>query len=271
MHNTYLPFLSAFSFYRTAYKERIATVEKTLDVVEKLCNYRPKHSTHSPSKSATRFPIFSGMGFSALSQQHFSLLNGALRNPDQPSCSRENSESDADNNIMETDCSNRQMDTENNKGAKFVWFGGSLGSRSRQGSDSSADTHEKMKSVDDDIELGPISSTTENMTSSKVHLIPQEATSPIPSAKPHLENHPDTVFKQATRVLKNTVLHDARNLGGQTERLAGWEVNSAHEAKVHHSTFIQSEENTPYICFSASGAINLPATERPRKSMVNPG
>ena len=240
MHNTYLPFHSAFSFYHTAYKERIATVEKTLDVVEKLRNYRPKHSTHSTHKSATRFPIFSGMGFSALSQQHFSLLNGTLRNPDQPSASRENSESDADNNITETDCSNRQMDTENSKGAKFLWFGGSLGSRSRQGSDSSVDTHEKMKSVDDDIELGPISSTTENMTSSKVHLIPQEystVTSPIPTAKPHLENHPDTVFKQATRVLKNTVLHDARNLGGQTERLAGWEVNSAHEAKVRHFHF----------------------------------
>jgi hypothetical protein len=223
---------SAFSFYHTAYKERIDDVEKTLDVVEQLRNYRPKHPAH---KSATRIPIFSGMG------QHFNLL----RNPaQQPSASRESSESDADDNTTGTDRFSRQRNAKKSKRAKFPWFGGPSGPPSRKGTDSSTETHEKMKSVDDDIEMGPLSNMAENPFSSSVQsLIPQghsTANNPNTSPEPSLENHPDTIFKQATRALKNTVLH-ARNLRGQTERLTGWEVNSAHEAKVRHSTFYSSK------------------------------
>lgn len=211
------------------------------------------------------------MGFSALSsKQHFNPFNGALRYPaHQPSASQENSGSDADNNIKETDRSSRQMDLKNSKGAIFSWFGGPPGPPSRQESDSSVETQEKMKSIDDDIELCPISSTTEYIPSSQVHLNPQGYSTATPITSPKPDDHSDTVFKQATRVLKNTVLHDARNLRNQTERLAGWDVNSAHEAKVH-SSFIQSEENTPYSSLSASGALDLPATKRPRKGMANP-
>ena len=202
------------------------------------------------------------MGFSALSpKQHFKPFNGALRYPArQPSASREDSGSDADNNIKETD---RQMDFKNGKGSIFSWFGGPAGLQSGQESDSSMETQEKMKSIDDDIELCPISSTTEFTPSSQEHLNPQG------SPRTSLDGHSDTVFKQATRVLKNTVLHDARNLRGRSERLAEWDINSAHEAKVH-SYFIQSEENTLYTYLSASGTLDLPATKRPRKGMANP-
>lgn len=211
------------------------------------------------------------MGFSALSQkQHFSLLNGTLRNPTYQPSTQENSDSDAENNIKETDRSSRQI-----KAARFSWFGGSPSSPPRQESDSSLDTHEKMRSVDDDIELGPISSTTDKISSSQVHLNPQEYSTETnsiasPKPKPSPENHPDTIFKQVTRVLKNTALHDARNLRGQTERLTGWEVNSAHEAKVCYSTFIRSEENAAYIYLLASGTLHLPAIKRSRKGMANP-
>lgn len=182
------------------------------------------------------------MGLSALSpKQHFNPFNGALRYPThQTSASRENSGSDADNNIKETERSSRQMDLKNSKGAIFSWFGSPSGPPSREESDSSIETQEKMKTIDDDIELCPISSTTEFLPSSQVHLNSQghSTVNPITSPKPSLDNHSDTVFKQATRVLKSTVLHDARNLRGQTERLAGWDVNSAHEAKVH-SSYVQ--------------------------------
>jgi hypothetical protein len=177
---------------------------------------------------------------------HFNPFNGPLRySAHQPSASRENSESDADN-IKETDRSIRQMDLKSSKGAIFSWFGSPPATPSRQESDSSVETQEKMKSIDDDIEMCPISSTTEYIPSSQVHLNPQgySTVTPITSPKASVDDHSDTVFKQATRVLKNTVLHDARNLRSRTERLAGWDVNSAHEAKVH-SSFIQSEENTP--------------------------
>lgn len=245
----YLPFHSAFSFYHTAYKERINSVLQTLDVVEKLRNYHPKHTT---SKSASRTPIFSSMGFSALSQkQHFNILNGALHTAAQnPSASQENSyESDAN---KETSCSNRQMDAKYSKGAKFSWLGGPPGSPSRQESDSSMDIQEKTKSVDDDIEMGPISSTTAhslNMQPSQVHLNPQEHSSapePITSPKPSLSNNSDNVFKQATRLLKNTALHDARNLTGQAEKLSGWDVSSAHEAKACHSFKRKFDSHLPF-------------------------
>ena len=258
--NTYLPFYSAFSFYHTAYKERINTVEQTLDVVEQLRNYRPKHPTHKTTRSA----IFSGMGFSALSspKQHFNPFNGALRNAaHQPLASREDSGSDADNDIKVTDRSSRQIDFKNSKGSILSWFGGSPGLHSGQESDSSMETQEKMKSIDDDIELCPISSTTEFSPSSQEHLNPPgySTVTPISSPRTSLDGHSETVFKQATRVLKNTVFHDARNLRGRSERPAEWDINSAHEAKVH-SHFIQSEENTPYTCLSAPGALDLPTT-----------
>ena len=138
------------------------------------------------------------------------------------------------------------MDLKSNKSAIFSWFGGLPSPPSRKESDSSTETQEKMKSIDDDIEMCPISSTTEYIPSSEMHLNPQgySTVTPMTSPKLSVDDHSDTFFKQATRVLKNTVLHDARNLRSRTERLAGWDVNSAHEAKVH-SSFIQSEENIP--------------------------
>ena len=254
----YLPFHLAFSFYHTAYKERLDTVEQTLDVIEKLRKYRPKHAPH---KSVTRIPIFSGIGFPPLSQkQHSNLLSGALSN----SASRESSMSDTDNNTKEADRFSQQMNAKGSKGVRFSWLNSPPGPLSRRESDSSTDINEQMKSVDD-IELGSLPSAAE-----KVPLTAQEhssSTNPTTSPKPSI---PDNIFKQATRILKKTVMHDARNLTGQTEKLAGWDVNSAHEAKVRHATFIQSEENSPYIYLSASRAFDLPATERPKKNMASP-
>ena len=263
IRNTYPPFFSAFSFYHTAYKERINSVEQTLDVVEELRNYRPKHPTHKTTRTA----LFSGMGFSALtsSKQHFNPFNGALRNPAHPpSASREDSGSDADN-IKETDRFTQQTNSKNGRGSIFSRFGGPPGLQSAQESDSSMETtQEKMKRINEDIELCPISSTMEFSLSSQDHLNSQgggySTITPISSPRTSLDGHSETVFKQATRVLKKTVLHDARNLSGRSERLAEWDINSAQEAKVH-SHFNQSpEENTHYTYFSASGALDLPAT-----------
>ena len=212
------------------------------------------------------------MGFSALSspKQHFNPFNGALRNTaHQPSVSRDDSGSDADNNLKETDRSNRQIDYKNSKGSILSWFGAPPGYQSGHESDSSMETQEKVKSTNDDIELYPMSSTMEFSPSSQEHLNPQGYSPVTPISSPSLDDHSETVFKQATRVLKNTVLHDARNLSGRSERLAEWDINSAHEAKVH-SYFIQSEENTPYAYLLASGALDLPAAKRPRKGMANP-
>jgi len=44
----------------------------------------------------------------------------------------------------------------------------------------------------------------------------------------------DLYVRQAAKVFKHAVLHDARNLSGKAGALGGlaWNVNSAHEAKV---------------------------------------
>jgi hypothetical protein len=72
--------LAAFSFHRTAYRERIETVEKALAVIEKVRQYRPKPSAghHQTKSSGGRTPILGGLG--AFSEkQHFKALSGALK------------------------------------------------------------------------------------------------------------------------------------------------------------------------------------------------
>jgi hypothetical protein len=211
------------------------------------------------------------MGFSAASspKQHFNPFTNAAH---QSLASHEDSGSDADNNIKETDRPSRQMDFKNSKASIFSWFGVPPGLQSGQESDSSMETQEKMKSVDDDdIELCPISSATEFTPSSQEHLNPQgySTVTPISSPRTSLDGHSETVLKQAARVLKNTVMHDPRNLRGRSEKLSEWDINSAHEAKVYSYLFSQKKIR-PTLTFSASGALDLPATKRPRKGMANP-
>lgn len=73
-----LIFPAAFSFHQVAYKERIAEVENSLVVIEKLRQYRPKRRPQTPIKSGARTPLFGRMTpFS--STQHFNLVNSALQ------------------------------------------------------------------------------------------------------------------------------------------------------------------------------------------------
>ena len=180
--------------------------------------------------------MFNGMGFSALSSQNFNPFNGAFRNAHQPSASREDSGSDGDNNIKETDRFTQQMDSKNSKGSIFSRFGCPPGLQSVKESDSSMEkTQDRIRRIDDDIELCPIPSTMDVSSYSQELLNSQgggySTITPIGSPRTSLDGHTETVLKQATRVLKNTAaLHDARNISG---RLAEWDINSAHEAKVH--------------------------------------
>jgi hypothetical protein len=83
--------LAAFSFHRTAYRERIETVEKALAVIEKVRQYRPKPSAshHQTKSSGGRTPVLGGLG--AFSEkQHFKALSGALKEV-APPVSREHS------------------------------------------------------------------------------------------------------------------------------------------------------------------------------------
>ncbi|KAF9481972.1 hypothetical protein BDN70DRAFT_991464 [Pholiota conissans] len=76
----------AFSFHQVAYKERIEEVERSLVVIEKLRQYRPKHQPRPPSypqpprpRSGGHTPLSGASSPPLTNKQHFSLLSNALR------------------------------------------------------------------------------------------------------------------------------------------------------------------------------------------------
>ena len=70
---------AAFSFHRTAYRERLESVTNTLNVIEKLRRYRPKR--HAPKSSfgfGRQTPVLSAFTLSAFSDKE---QTGGSRRP----------------------------------------------------------------------------------------------------------------------------------------------------------------------------------------------
>ncbi|KAK7061385.1 EF-hand domain-containing protein, partial [Favolaschia claudopus] len=70
-----LSHLIAFSFHRTAFKDRLDAVEETLKVVEKLNQYRPK----SKRSSGLRTPLFGALGTPTLDKENFNFVSSKLK------------------------------------------------------------------------------------------------------------------------------------------------------------------------------------------------
>ncbi|PPQ77268.1 hypothetical protein CVT25_010850 [Psilocybe cyanescens] len=241
----------AFSFHRTAYKERIESVEKTLVVIEKLRQYRPKYAPPTPhTKSGTRTPIFGHLGFSPFSEkQHSKALSGALKNASAP-VSRTNTESeqedDADDGDVE-DGDRTLINPPNQKRRK--WFGRHtttedpsskqrLYSSRNHGKGKDKIKEDSKPGLEVDIEMSPISPATGQVYSATApttpsHLNPHRYP-PVESPRPSLDGHgTDRAIKQAAKVVKTALMHDARNIAGHDGVMDGlaWNVNSSHEAK----------------------------------------
>ncbi|KDR83508.1 hypothetical protein GALMADRAFT_55000 [Galerina marginata CBS 339.88] len=237
----------AFSFHRTAYKERVDAVEKALVVIEKLRQYRPKHSS-TPRKSGARTPVLGSLGLSSTltDKQHSRLLRGALKKASPFRTShgenRDHDEDmdDADKTLVDPWNQRRKTSTSN----RPSWFGDAEGSQSRHVQDrGSRDGHElgkvrvavEKEGVEADIEMSPASPVIGQVytatPATPSHLNPNRYP-PADSPRPSVDGTDSPTLKQAAKLLKNAILHDARNISGRNENDGlSWNVNSAHEAK----------------------------------------
>lgn len=71
-----LSHLIAFAFHRTAFKDRLDAVDETLQVVEKLREYRPKQQKRA---SGFRTPLFGGFGTPTLDKDNLNFVSSKLK------------------------------------------------------------------------------------------------------------------------------------------------------------------------------------------------
>lgn len=258
----------AFAFHQVAYKERVAEVENSLVVIEKLRQYKPKNQfRHTPNKSGIRTPTF-GWIAPLSNTQHYNLLHSALQ---------ETSKGEA-----ETLAGTRTKKHE--RGASFEppspnrlsWQNSyEAGSRSGHGhkrAQSSynlnepdtevAAAHELDDGVAVELEVLPSEPAVGQVFTAAPavpsHLNPHRYppnTDTRPSSHTSSDDigyHPygspggvagaataaagavDATIRQTAKALKAAVLHDARNIKGNADERGGlgWNIHSAREAKV---------------------------------------
>ncbi|KAF9569455.1 hypothetical protein CPC08DRAFT_623518 [Agrocybe pediades] len=248
----------AFSFHRTAYKERIDAVEKALVVIEKLRQYRPKtpRGTGTPRKSGTRTPVFGNMGFALSDKQHSEMLSGALRKVANSTplhrshlAERDDSEDadneDGDKTLIE---SSKRHSKQPRGWNRLSFFGSEENelsvsrpiSRQTSGSPESPE-NDRERTVERggqeaDIEMSPLNPSSgqvySGMPPSSNHTNPFRYP-PQGSPRGSVDGGAETTLRNAAKVIKSAVLHDARNMKGKEDTTDGltWNVNSSHEAK----------------------------------------
>ncbi|KAF9535054.1 Mechanosensitive ion channel-domain-containing protein [Crepidotus variabilis] len=246
----------AFSFHRTAYQERIESVEKALSVIEKLRQYRPKpHTTHHtprPRSSGARTPVF-GLQTPFSEKQHFRALSGALRTASLPVSRSDTAGYSLTDDGHEGDSEGYEgdrtlVDKKKKRRSKLgTWFGHDEGQKTSATSsyENTPISEKDTNGIHGNDSLTPLPPARPKMHSRQPsephissHLNPHRYP---PSHTPSAKNSPveagisaDETLRQAARVLKNAVMHDARNLSGTAGELGAglsWDVGSAHEAK----------------------------------------
>lgn len=210
-----LSHLIAFAFHKTAYSERIESLQHDLNVLDHLRNYRPKRQSHKPSPSAHR-SVFAGFpSLMAVTPSHertgFSWGlggDGRRSRPDTPEG---------------TDDEGHAGDTEGvNSSTKKRNFRKSWGFNTTK--QETLGTNDRPSPTDQPYP--------------DLHSYPPKPREALRSGQSspnhkHLDDGDDAVVVQAARALKHAVLHDARNIKGKPVNTGlGWDVASAHEAKV---------------------------------------
>ncbi|KAF8351314.1 Mechanosensitive ion channel-domain-containing protein [Amanita rubescens] len=188
----------AFAFHRTAYKERVHTVKEALAVIERLRQYRPKPPT--PRKPGSRTPVH-GDPSPMSDKEHYGFLHSALRNVMMPEGRRRRSSTIDDMTEADADAES----TAKRKGKARMSDTGHMTS----GGSSPESHHATPPTVSSQHHYPPTSGgegTTGDGSPTIIH---------------------------AAKVLKQAVLHDARNLRRGTSVTAGssWTISSPKEAK----------------------------------------
>ncbi|KAF9452011.1 hypothetical protein P691DRAFT_661968 [Macrolepiota fuliginosa MF-IS2] len=216
----------AFNFHRTAYRERIASLGEALDVIEKLRDYRPVRPT-------------GGKPLGLSDKEHAKRLSQALKGVTPPQSSHGHSGDGNDGDISELDNVATLVHHGRKKKGRRSWFdfGPKDGSAEEVLASPQSESPECSDNVLEEVELKqpiPPVSDSRPMTPSNLNphrYPPQTAGSSNGSVD---EGTLEGGIKQAARVIRSAVLHDARNIKGTNdEDLAQltWNVSSSHEAK----------------------------------------
>ncbi|KAA1466007.1 hypothetical protein DENSPDRAFT_766710 [Dentipellis sp. KUC8613] len=228
----------AFAFHRVAFKERIDDLRESLSVIEHLRDYRPKKTRNRHGRSRT--PVFAsfGLGGSAATtpggldeNKRFSWTPHSRAVTPERAGTPENAQTDSEE--WEGDVEEGHAGKGKGK-AKGKWLRKGKGKAKAKGQRFSG-----VPSVSGASTPDRVSPRDGSPATASPHRYP-------PTSPPHGSNsghgdyrHGDSddesemVVMQAAKVLKNAVLHDARNIQGKEggERGLVWDVSNAHEAK----------------------------------------
>ncbi|EKM80242.1 hypothetical protein AGABI1DRAFT_120269 [Agaricus bisporus var. burnettii JB137-S8] len=220
----------AFNFHRTAYKERIASLEEALSVVEKLRDYRPPRP-----KSGTRSPIFGLKSSDLSSSEHAKRLNLALKSAGLPRSSNGHAD---DGNDGDTSDGDRDATLVNQKKKRQHRKSGiDLGRKGNPIEVSFVQPQTTSNSGFEDIELRPhVPSVPPSRPTTPSHLNPHRypPQAQFEGERSRRTSEDGGLFGSAAKALKNAVMHDARNITRTSEDdmvEMKWNVSSASEAK----------------------------------------
>lgn len=224
----------AFNFHRTAYKERIESLEKSLAAIEKLRDYRPARSAGGYFRSGARTPMLKG---SALSDtEHAMRLDQALMDINRSRPSRKGGDDEGDGDTSDLDNAATLVNRKQKKNRRS-WSG-----KKESGTPEEITTSPRESlGHDDSIEEIELTHNHPGATSSRPltpsNLNPHRYPPQIPPRSGSPQSSVEGGVVHAAKVIKNAVLHDARGFGETDEELGqlSWDIGSSREAKVHFS------------------------------------
>ncbi|OSC98709.1 hypothetical protein PYCCODRAFT_1470850 [Trametes coccinea BRFM310] len=218
----------AFSFHRTAYKERLEGVQEALRVIEKLRTYRPKRRHAAKSSFGRSTPVFSALLTPAHEKDRFITRS----RPSTPTGSRAGTPELGGNDSEDDRDATLVM---NKKGkARTSWL-----PHPRGNSEPAYQSQSQSTQRPTDLRISP---TSEQHRYPPSPLAPSNAGSPTGRGRRRSDDSEEDAAAivqqaatQAAKALKSAMLHDARNIQGKdTDEVVGglvWNVTSSHEAK----------------------------------------
>ena len=221
----------AFSFHRTAYKDRLESLQNALWAVERLRTYRPKKS-HMKSASA-------GFGSRSFNALNFTTLMHGSR-PGTPNQSRPPSRpmtptSRPPSPTRESTAFGTEAKLDSAAGVhahtRAIHFPHLNKGKRKEHKDSGGTSHEHSPSTESDPNT-PRTGLSD--TDSPQYKYPPSAPPMPPPASRENSNPLIATATGLARTVKTAVLHDARNLEGRDNAdLSGlvWDVSSSYEAK----------------------------------------
>ncbi|KAI0080698.1 hypothetical protein K474DRAFT_1589318 [Panus rudis PR-1116 ss-1] len=216
----------AFSFHRTAFRERLESLTHALKVIERLRLYRPKRHAYKSSFGFGRStPVLSA--FSPFGGEKGSGSRGGTPTNSRPgSPERQTREPLSANDGYSSDPDATLVKKKNRKGKQRTsWLGGG------ETTEPEADQQRRDHNLSVNPHAYPPSSATPSPLRSGAQTPKRKNSAETEEGAAELVQQAATT---AAKALKTAVLHDARNIKGKdNDDLGGlvWNVTSAHEAK----------------------------------------